>query len=231
MNLIDNVSAILTHNKDLDEIVYLPNKMSNQEDLTILDIDWKNIIPPPPKNSSDKTAKEIKIIYDATKSRTFREVDFVSVVDKNPNTLFIDYLEKKKLTFPIYTFNEYWNILEHYIYALKFHYNRARPEQIAPYYNVKIDVLYTDSHHTPAYPSGHTMYAALSAHILSDMYPEHKKNFFELAKYCGLARILQGVHYPSDNQAAMKATKILYQAIKRRFENEESKNFPLDYKS
>ena len=80
--------------------------------------------------------------------------------------------------------------------------------------------MYTETHHTPAYPSGHTMYAALAANILSDLYPEHKKSFFELTNYCGLARILQGVQYPSDNKVAIQATSIIYQAIKRRFENE-----------
>jgi len=46
-----------------------------------------------------------------------------------------------------------------------------------------------------------------------------------------LARILQGVHYPSDNEAAFQATAKLYDAIKRRFQNEENKNFPLDFQS
>ena len=46
---------------------------------------------------------------------------------------------------------------------------------MAHYYNIEINVLITDTHQTPAYPSGHTMYAELAAHMLSDMYPEHKK--------------------------------------------------------
>ena len=230
MSLINNVSAILSHHAELDDISYNPHVKSSDDEISILDIDWKNIIPAPPKNSSTKTAKEMKVLYDATKSRTNKEIELVHTVDYEPLTLFYNFLEKKNLLFPQNTFDEYYNILEQYTYALKSHFNRARPEQLAPYFNMELQILYTDTHDTPSYPSGHTMYGALAAHILSDKYPEYRKEFFELAKYCGLARILQGVHFPSDNEAAFKATAILYDAIKRRFENEENKNFSIDFK-
>ena len=229
MSLISSVSAILSERvTDLDKIVYFPNAMSSSEDdLAILDVDWKNIIPDPPKNSSTTTAKEMKAVYEATKSRTQKEIELIHTVDVEPLVLFEKALSKYDIVFPKNIFDEYYNILEQYMYALKNHYNRARPEQLSPYFNIDIDILYTETHHTPAYPSGHTMYAALAAHIISDRYPERKKEMFDLAKYCGLARILQGVHYPSDNDAAFKATSVLYQAIKRRFEDEErNQNFP-----
>ena len=44
---------------------------------------------------------------------------------------------------------------------LKYYFNRPRPEQIAPYYEYRINVMYTETHHTPSYPSGHTIYAEL----------------------------------------------------------------------
>ncbi len=116
--------------------------------------------------------------------------------------------------------------------ALKNYCNRPRPEQLAPYHNIKLDILYTDTHHTPAYPSGHAMYGALAAHLLSDRYPQYRTQFFELAKYCGYAIILQGVHYPSDNKVAFKATEVLFNSMKRRFEDEEKRQkFPVDRQS
>lgn len=228
MSLINNVSAILSQKTSLDDLGYLSNKVVN-DDIAILDIDWKNIIPAPPKNSSETTARELKSIAQATASRTMKELDLIKTVDEEPLDLFYPFLERKKLKFPINRFNEMYNILEQYIYALKNYFNRPRPEQLAPYYNIEINILHTITHHTPAYPSGHTMYAALAAHMLSDMYPEHKKVFFELTNYCGLARILQGVHYASDNTAAIKATAVIYEAIKRRFANHErTQENPLD---
>tara|TARA_B100001564_G_scaffold150104_1_gene126222 strand:+ start:222 stop:920 length:699 start_codon:yes stop_codon:yes gene_type:complete len=232
MSLINNVSAILNSKIPLDDVVYLQNKPSYEDDLSILDINWKTIIPPPPKNSSNETARELKVVYQAVVSRTAREVELVKIVDQEPLDLFYNFLDKKKLAFPKQTFHEYYNILEQYMYALKNYFNRARPEQLAPYHNIKLDILYTDTHHTPAYPSGHTMYAALAAHFLSDKYPEYKNKFFELAKYCGYARILQGVHYPSDNIAAFTATEALYNSIKRRFnDKQQDQNFPIDRSS
>jgi len=221
MSLINNVSAILSYKTDLDDVVYSQNKVNSEDEISILDIDLKKIIPPPPKNSSDTTAREMKKISEAVASRSSKEIDLITTVDKEPLELFYSFLKEKNIKFPKHSFDEYYNILEQYIYALKYHYNRARPEQLAPFYNIELDVMYTDSHHTPAYPSGHTMYAALAAHMLSEKYPTYKNKFFELAKYCGLARILQGVHYPSDNEASFKATAVIYDAIKRRFEDEE----------
>jgi acid phosphatase (class A) len=232
MSLINNVSAILNSKIPLDDVVYLQNKPSYEDDLSILDVNWKTIIPPPPKNSSNQTARELKVVYQAVVSRTAREVELVKIVDQEPLDLFYNFLDKKKLAFPKQTFDEYYNILEQYMYALKNYFNRPRPEQLAPYHNIKLDILYTDTHHTPAYPSGHAMYGALAAHLLSDRYPQYRTQFFELAKYCGYARILQGVHYPSDNKVAFKATEVLFNSMKRRFEDEEKRQkFPVDRQS
>ncbi len=231
MSLINNVSVIVKNKTALDDIVYSPERVSN-DDISILDIDLKNIIPAPPKNSSETTTRELKQISKSVSSRTNNEIDLIISVDKEPLELFYKFLDNKKLEFPNYVFNEYYNILEQYVYALKNYFNRARPEQLAPYHNIELDILYTDTHDTPSYPSGHTMYAALAAHILSERYPLYKDEFFKLAKYCGLARVLQGVHYPSDNEASFRATELLYNAIKRRFENEErNQKFPIDRQS
>jgi membrane-associated phospholipid phosphatase len=130
-------------------------------------------------------------------------------------------------------FDEYYNILESYVYATKYHYNRPRPEQIAPYYNEEVKVIYTSTHQTPAYPSGHTAYAALAAHMLSKKFPDYKKEFFDLAEQAGTARILQGVHYPSDNTAGLKLARVIFEEIERKVTDvsKRTKTYPIDYKS
>lgn len=230
MSLINKVAAIIDSKADLDKVGYLENKVNYDDEISILDIELKSLLPPPPKNSSLTTKREVEEIAKATKNRTRKELDLVYLVDNEPLDLFTNSLSKRGMKFPKDVFDTYYNVLEQYVYSLKFYYNRARPEQLAPYFNIEIDVLYTETHHTPSYPSGHTMYSELAAHILSDLYPELREEFFQLSDYCGLARILQGVHYPSDNKAARIAVNKLYPLIKE-IQDEKSENFPFDIKS
>lgn len=231
MSLINKVAAIIDANADIDKVGYLDRKVNYDDEISILDIDIKDIVPPPPKNSSLTTKKELEQISKATKSRSRKEIDLVNVVDKEPLELFYRFLKGGR-KFNQAKFDEFYNVLEQYVYALKYYHNRARPEQLAPYMNLGIDVLYTETHHTPSYPSGHTMYSELAAHMLSDDYPEYREEFFELSKYCGLARILQGVHYPSDNKASIVAVEKLYPLIKEKYERrKENQTFPTDFQS
>lgn len=232
MSLINKVAAIIDSKKDIDDISYLANKVNYNDEISILNVDIKTLLPTPPKNSSITTKNELETIAKATKSRSIKELELVNIVDNEPLDLFYEFVQSKGRKFPKNLFDTYYNILEQYIYALKYYHNRARPEQLAPHFNLDIDVLYTDTHQTPSYPSGHTMYSELAAHILSDEYPEYKEEFFNLSKYCGLARILQGVHYPSDNKASIIAVNKLYPLIRDKYEQHE-KNYelPIDFKS
>lgn len=229
MSLINKVAAIIDSKADLDKILYLENRVNYDDSISILNIDLQSIVPPPPKNSSLTTKKELENIAKSTKNRTKKELDLVYLVDNEPLDLFTNSLSKRGMSFPKEVFDSCYNVLEQYVYALKFYHNRARPEQLAPYFNLEIEVIYTETHHTPAYPSGHTMYSELAAYILSDLYPELREEFFQLSDYCGLARILQGVHYPSDNKASKIAVRKLYPLIKERY-NEKSKDFPFNIK-
>lgn len=231
MSLINKVASIIDNKAELEKVAYMPNKVSYDDNLAILNIDLKSIIPKPPSNTSSTTAREIKEVAKATQNRSVKELDLIYVVDKEPLNLFYDFTEARKLEFPKAIFHDYYNILEQYVFALKYYYNRARPEQLSPYYNLDINVLYTDTHHTASYPSGHTMYAELAAHICSDVYPQHRDDFFRLSKYCGLARILQGVHYPSDNKASVIAVKKLYPLIRGYYEQRRTQENPLDRRS
>jgi len=230
MSLINKVAAIIDAHKNIDDVYYLDRKVNYDDDIAILNINIKDIVPAPPKNSSITTQKELENISKATKSRSVKEINLINIVDEEPLDLFYDFLDKKRRKFDKNKFDTYYNILEQYVYALKYYHNRARPEQLAPYSNLDIDVLYTETHHTPSYPSGHTMYSELAAHMLADEYPEYREEFFELSKYCGLARILQGVHYPSDNRASVIAVEKLYPLIKEKYEQrKENQTFPTDF--
>ena len=59
----------------------------------------------------------------------------------------------------------------------------------------------------------------------------YKKEFFDLAEQAATARILQGVHYPSDNIAGMTLAKVIFEEIERKVQDasRRTKKFPSDY--
>ena len=81
-------------------------------------------------------------------------------------------------------------------------------------------MIVTQTHDTPAYPSGHTVYSKLVANILHDMFP--KISIMELdsiVKITGFARVLQGVHYPSDNEASIIFTDYVFDILSPKLRN------------
>ena len=186
-----------------------------QKPLNLVTIDWENVLPEPPKNSSDITRRELEYISYATKELSEEEYNLVIEVDKDPNNVFMPLLKRYGLQFPKEKFEEfYFEQVDPVVLNLKHKYNRARPYQLAEKYNMSINVTETDTHHTPAYPSGHTTYAAFAGSMLASLYPEHTSKFYELINLAGRARVLQGVHYPSDNDASMIIASVLYEDLK-----------------
>ena len=179
-----------------------------------LDIDWKNLIPNPPPNRSEQTKSELRQVQLISTSLTEEEVKLVYEVDKDPGLIFVPFLENKKLPYPKEEIEAYWSVIYPLVMNLKWFYNRPRPYQLGPKYGMEIKYIRTETHHTPAYPSGHTAYGNLVALILSEKYPEYSKSFQAFVLQVGEARVLQGVHYPSDNDAAVKLTNNIWRDIK-----------------
>ena len=78
----------------------------------------------------------------------------------------------------------------------KYTINRPRPVQI----DKTIDVLFSRTGNTPAYPSGHSCQAFYIAKYYSRIYPEKKAILYTIAEQCGQSRIQAGIHYPSDHK-------------------------------
>ena len=127
-------------------------------------IDWWNLLPDPPENNSRVTIEELKYVSDKTEKISYEELELIQQVDKDPKVLFLDYLDRNGLSFPAVQFKEaYKNTLEPIILNLKWKFKRPRPYQLAPKFNIDIKDTETDTHHTPAYPSGHAAYGGLLA--------------------------------------------------------------------
>jgi acid phosphatase (class A) len=196
------------------------NKLTYTDKLKIekvgdeITIGWKNVLPKPPANSSNRTRKEIEYLENLTKSLTPQQRALVALVDKEPLDLFKNTISKNNLKFNEADFRKLYSAAYPVIMNLKYQYNRPRPSQLAPLYGMKVNVIETKTHQTPAYPSGHTAYTAFGAYLLSDMYPEFSNEFFRQVGVAGYARCLQGVHYPSDNEASMVISGAIWEDLR-----------------
>ena len=211
--------ANLSRAESLDSIRYEdePRKKDlkvMETKLDLVTIDWEKIIPPPPKNSSDVTKIDLQTIQRKTKNLSEEDRNLIMIVDEDAFQLFYKYCEKQGIYYPedlIRKVHEQTNAI---ILKLKYKFKRARPRQLASELGYMISVIQTSTHQTPSYPSGHQHNGAITAEILSDIYPEHRAKWFELAALCGEARVMQGVHYPGDNEASMLLCRVLWENIK-----------------
>ena len=204
---------------DINKIQYEGKPSSKEEkwikrEHPLIDIDWKEILPPPPENTSDVTKIDLQQVERATRNLSKEDYDLVMLVDDDPKNVFIPYLKKHGLFYPADLVDLALDNLYPVWLKLKYHHKRPRPFQIAPHLGYIISVIQTSTHQTPSYPSGHLAEGALIAEILSDIYPEHKTAFYEAAGLVGKGRVLQGVHYPSDNEASMILARVGWENIK-----------------
>tara|TARA_Y100000004_G_scaffold189484_1_gene245162 strand:- start:1146 stop:1835 length:690 start_codon:yes stop_codon:yes gene_type:complete len=205
--------------EDINNIKYV-GKPSDKEAKWIkkatplVSVDWKELLPPPPSNTSDVTKTDLEQVQRITRNISKEDFDMVMLVDDEPSHVFMPYLKRHNLSYP----QELIDLVLDNVYPvwlkLKYYHKRPRPFQIAPHLGYIISVIQTSTHQTPAYPSGHQAEGAIIAEILSDIYPEHQTAFYEAAGKVGHARLLQGVHYPSDNEASMILSRILWENIK-----------------
>ncbi|MDC8004691.1 phosphatase PAP2 family protein [Aureisphaera galaxeae] len=81
-------------------------------------------------------------------------------------------------------------------FAVKYHLLRARPYHLEP----KLDPLARIS--SPSFASGHTLWAYIQAFAWSELIPEKRQEFLNVAYEVGESREIMGIHYPSDEEAA-----------------------------
>jgi acid phosphatase (class A) len=168
----------------------------------------------PPANDSIQTRTELENIVKLTESRTEQQLQEILLIDKDPIFLYIDFLKQFNLEYPLEQLDRLYIYLYKMITELKLFYNRPRPNQIAEYYGIDIDIIKTKSHETPAYPSGHTAYAKLAELIAIEYFPQYKNTFLKFTKKVADSRVLQGVHFPSDNIASITFVNTIYTKLK-----------------
>lgn len=81
-------------------------------------------------------------------------------------------------------------------FSIKYQQLRSRPYHLEPV------LQSTGRIKSPAFASGHTLWAFLQAYLWSEIVPEEREAFFSLAEEVRRSREIMGIHYPSDNEAA-----------------------------
>mgnify|MGYP003335267724 CR=1 FL=1 len=168
------------------------------------------ILPRFPSNDSEQTKQELDLVVTETKKRTEQDIQDILLIDKDPLILYMNLLDQYGLRFPTQLFLDLYDILNPIIKELKLYFNRPRPNQIAEFYNINIDVITTKTHHTASYPSGHVAYAKLAEMTAKQLYPDHAEHLEKLTEKVGLARTQQGVHFSSDNNASVQLVSKIY---------------------
>lgn len=81
-------------------------------------------------------------------------------------------------------------------FSVKYQNLRARPYQLEP----KLQALAIMG--SPSFASGHTLWAYIQAYFWSELFPEKRQLFLNLAEEIRQSREIMGIHYPSDNEAS-----------------------------
>ena len=175
-----------------------------------------------PANSSDQTQAELEFLLEWQNKRTEKEIkrskEFLAPIGYWPH---IDILENHE---------RYQKNREHLFYegravmgaqvtaenypatarllagvtkdmrlmefAVKFHLLRPRPYHL----DKRLQALANMS--SPSFASGHTLWAYIQAYTWSELIPEKRIDFLDIAYEVGESREIMGIHYPSDEEAS-----------------------------
>lgn len=208
-----NLNSLFKHN-EIEKLgydtVYIERPVPD-----IVSFNWKNILAAPPSNASKQTLAELEAVSKATLNRSKKDIELVHTVDQDPDSYFIDLAKEYRVEYPADSIKEFYGVVKPILLNIKGVWNRPRPAQLAKYYNIPLEVIVTDTHHTASYPSGHTVYSSLVAMILKHHYPAIDQRKLDiLVGNTAKARVLQGVHFPSDNRASLQLTKVLFNKLK-----------------
>jgi acid phosphatase (class A) len=184
-----------------------------------------------PANSSDQTKQELAHLVVLQHNRTqeqIRRVEFLGNIGywpsvnllpshKNYNQNLADlFFEGRELMGDHLNANNFPRIskvlqgIMHDMRIMEFtiKYNQLRPRP----YHLEPSIQPLAKMSSPAFVSGHTLWAYLQAFTWSEIIPEKRKQFIALAEEIRRSREIMGIHYPSDNEAARQVAFRMFQA-------------------
>jgi len=172
-----------------------------------------------PANSSDQTRAELDYVLNVQETRTKEQIkrsEFIA--NGGPFPITIDasdssIVQHGRRSFFIATPVGKWFTADNFLaitqlitnciedirlteFFLKRDFKRSRPYHLEP----KLKPLTIIA--TPAFPSGHTLWAYAEAYVFGEIIPEKREAFLKLADEVRWSREVLGIHFPSDNEAA-----------------------------
>ena len=166
--------------------------------------DLQNFTPPP--NSSIATRNELLKLVDYTATARIKEHSIYDegliphikelFINAGASPDFIDDVTR-----------EIMGDMVPMITKLKYYFNRPRPAQLAPYFDIILIPDFSYFTNNPSYPSGHTCLTAVTCEVLGNHYPEVYTRMQDLIKKVEASRLCLGVHYPSDNDMSRVVAK------------------------
>lgn len=155
----------------------------------------------PPKNSSKATREELNILVDYVKTLSEKEeiLERYKSYDYDLEKVFANICIKYKIPDEIIgLIDQLFDDINPLLSKLKFHFQRARPYQIAFAFKLKLFPYNSFSASTPSYPSGHALQSKVICYVLGNHLPEHYAYFEALSNDICYSRQYLGLHYPSD---------------------------------
>lgn len=184
-------------------------------------VDWLKTWIPAPANSSHLTEAELEYLLELQTKRTPAQVQRVTFLgdigywphidlvenhpgyQRNSRDLFFEGREilgesctPEKYPQTALLLKGMMNDMRILEFSVKYHNLRPRPYQLEP----RLQPLAVMG--SPAFASGHTLWAFLQAFIWSELLPAKRQAFLELAEEIRQSREIMGIHYPSDDEAA-----------------------------
>jgi hypothetical protein len=155
----------------------------------------------PPKNSSQQTINELLFLERVTSNASQEEINFATKAEIEEKNCYVDFCKNNLgLDINIKFFDDLLKQIDPILMLLKNHFNRPRPYQIAPYYNIQLRFRVPIETSHAAYPSGHALDALIINYALSKILPEQTLAIQKFCNDMAFSRFVAGVHYPSDNE-------------------------------
>ena len=193
-------------NENINSLGYVSKRDHDSLEIPLDELPLKE----PPKNNSEETKKELEYL-----STLPKPTEFDKSVDEGFSKTFHDFIESRPHGNDVKHPTEkdiqiYSKRIKQIVIALKNHYDRPRPIQLAKYHGIDIGEVYpSKTSDSPSYPSGHTVQPFAIAEALSKENPDLRKELFQLADDIATSRLRMRIHYPSDYEYGKKLGKII----------------------
>lgn len=192
--------------------------ISEKPYMAVNDVDFANLIPPPPTEASPVGKLDDQFILAQQKNMTPEKMadiqrDFAQDVFVVGQPVLGMNFSKEKLPITDAFFAKVVKEAGVGVGPLKQKYKKIRPFQYDK--NIHTPENIASKSMGPTYPSGHSTTGAISAILLSMMVPEKRDALYERGWEYGINRVISGAAYPSDWDAAhMIAELAIFQMMK-----------------